>query len=209
MKDNIHTLVYAMLLGLTCATALTGVDRFTADRKKANAEAEKMRNVLGVLGVPHDSDAPSAELVKIYKENVKPEKLGEMMTYAYTPKEGENAGVQIVAYPFAGPGLWGPVKGFLAMNMDKETITGITFYQQEETPGLGGEIASKAFRQQFVGKTIRDIKGNPGILIKSNGGKALNGVDAITGATMTCDKVQTMLNDVIKRIAQKRDKDGR
>ena len=206
MKDNLHTLLYAVVLGLVCATALTGVDRFTAERKQANAKAEEIRNILGVLGVQFDSDASSDELIKIFDENVRGENLGGLATYTYLSSEG---GSSVRAVAFDGAGLWGPIKGFLSLNMDKETIVGISFYEQEETPGLGGEIASPGFRQQFEGKTIRDVMGNPGILICRGGASAPNGVDAITGATMTCDKVEAMLNVVIKRIAQERDKHGR
>ncbi|KKL53979.1 hypothetical protein LCGC14_2270000 [marine sediment metagenome] len=208
MKDSLHTLLYAVVLGLICATALTAVDRFTADRKEANAKAEKIRNILGVLGVPFNSDASSEDLVKIYNDNVSEKPLGKLTTYVYRSSSG-NSDVEAVAVPFAGPGLWGPIKGFLALDMDKETIVGITFYQQEETPGLGGEIVSPSFRRQFEGKTIRDIKGNPGILIRRGGAKYPNGVNAMTGATMTCDKVEAMLNIVINRIVQERDKHGR
>ena len=56
MKDNLHTLLYAVVMGLICATAMTGVDRFTAERKQANAKAEEIRNILGVLGVRFDSE---------------------------------------------------------------------------------------------------------------------------------------------------------
>ena len=220
MKDNLHTLLYAVILGLICATALTAVDRFTADRKQANAKAEEMRNVLGVLGVPFNSNAPSEDLVKIYNENVKVEKLGELTTYIY---QSSPESPKIQAIPFEGPGLWGPVKGFLSLDMGKETIVGITFYQQEETPGLGGEIAVACscsattrpencaawFRHQFKGKHIRDLAGKPGIRIQRDGAALLNGVDAITGATMTCDKVQVMLNVAIERFTQERDKHGR
>lgn len=206
MKNNFFTLLYAVLLGLVCATSLTAVDQFTAERKQANARAEKMRNILGVLGVSFALEASSEELVKIYDENVKVEKLGEMETYTYqaTPESPI-----IQAVPFAGPGLWGPIKGFLSLEMPKETIVGITFYQQEETPGLGGDIVTPSFRQRFVGKTIRDIKGNPEFLIQRGGSELPNGIDAITGATMTCDKVQAMLNIAIELYTQERDKNGR
>jgi len=71
---------------------------------------------------------------------------------------------------------------------------------------MGGEIASDWFRQQFVGKSIIDKKGKSGIVIRSPGAVlALNEVHAITGATMTCDKVQDMLNTVIEKIAKKKD----
>ena len=208
MRNSLYTLLYAVVLGLICATALTAVDRFTADRKQANAKAEKIRNILGVLGVPFNSDASSEDLVKIYNDNVSEKPLGKLTTYVYRSSSG-NSDVEAVAVPFAGPGLWGPIKGFLAMNMDKETIIGITFYQQEETPGLGGEISSQWFRRRFEGRTIRNLAGKPGIRIRRGGAKALNEVDAITGATMTCDKVEAMLNAVIRRIVQERDKHGR
>ena len=208
MKDNLHTLLYAVVLGLICATALTAVDRFTAERKQANAKAEEIRNILDVLGVRFDSDASSEELVAIFENNVRVENRGGLTTYTYR-SSGGNSDVQVVAVPFAGPGLWGPIKGFLAMDMDKETVVGISFYEQEETPGLGGEISSQWFRRQFEGRTIRDITGKPGIRIRRAGAAALNEVDAITGATMTCDKVEAMLNTVIRRIVQERDKHGR
>ena len=119
-----------------------------------------------------------------------------------------------VAVPFAGPGLWGPVEGFLALESDMRTIRGITFHKQEETPGLGGEIASASFTRQFEGKSIVDESGRPGIRILRAGAappesKGANEVDGITGATTTCEKVQAMLNEIIARIARARDADAR
>ena len=203
MKNNIYTLCFAGILGTVCALLLTAVANFTAPYQEANAEAEKNRNILGVLQVPYPSGASSQELVKIYKDNVREEKSGELEMYRYVPPQdsGKN---ETVAIGFEGPGLWGPVKGFLALERDMRTIRGITFYEQEETPGLGGEIASDWFREQFVGKSIVDEAGSPGIIISSSEGEAPNKVDAISGATMTCDKIQTMLNEVIKGIIQEK-----
>ncbi len=206
MKDSLHTLLYAVVLGLICSTALTSVDHFTAARKGANAQAEEIRNILDVLGVRFGPDASSEELVRIFAANVHIESQGELTTYTYR-LSGGNSNVQAV--PFAGPGLWGPIKGFLALDMDKETVVGISFYEQEETPGLGGEISSQWFRRQFEGRTIRDTAGKPGIRIRRDGATARNEVDAITGATMTCEKVEAMLNVVISRIVRERDKHGR
>ena len=100
--------------------------------------------------------------------------------------------------------MWGPIKGFLALDPKITKILGITFYEQEETPGLGGEISTPSFRNKFVGLPIRDKEGNPGIIIKSGGEEAINKVDGISGATMTCDKVQQMLNEAIKRITKEK-----
>ena len=83
-----------------------------------------------------------------------------------------------------------------------KTIRGITFYEQEETPGLGGEITAAWFREQFVGKSIIGADGKPGIIIRRGGEPAPNKVDAISGATLTCDKVQAMLCEAIESIVK-------
>ena len=199
MKNNVYTLCYAGVLGTVCALLLTAVASITRPYQEANAVAEKNRNILGVLQVPYPSGSSSQELVKIYEDNVREEKSGGLDIFRYSSGDTET-----VAIAFEGPGLWGPVKGFLALDKDMRTIRGITFYEQEETPGLGGEIAADWFRKQFIGKSIVDETGDAGILISSSEGEAPNKVDAISGATMTCDKVQAMLNEVIKSIVEEK-----
>ncbi len=199
MKGSAYTLGYAAVLGVVCALLLTGAARFTAPYRQAHAKAEEVLNILLVLNVSLPAGQSSEELVEIYKEKVLEQELGDIVKYVYSPQPPNKDGA--IAIRFAGSGLWGPIKGFLALEQDMKTIRGITFYEQEETPGLGGDIVSSSFREQFVGKSIVDEAGNPGIIIKSGGEPAPNKVDAITGATMTCDKVQAMLNEAIKSIS--------
>ena len=66
----------------------------------------------------------------------------------------ENGELMGIAVGVKGPGLWGGIEGILALEPDMKTIKGLTFYKQEETPGLGGEIAGSDFRDQFIGKRI-------------------------------------------------------
>ncbi|MFW6163531.1 MAG: FMN-binding protein, partial [Planctomycetota bacterium] len=88
-------------------------------------------------------------------------------------------------------------------------IRGLAIYEQEETPGLGGEIGSAWFRQQFEGKRIVSPGGEPGIRIhRGDGPDAPNAADGISGATMTCERMEGMLNDVIARIVKERHDDG-
>ncbi len=203
MKNNVYTLFYAGVLGTVCSLLLTAVASFTAPYQEDNAKAEKNHNILGVLQVPYPAESSSQELVKIFKDNVLLEQKGALTMYRYVPpKDSDNK--ETVAVAFEGPGLWGPVKGFLALDKDMRTIRGITFYEQEETPGLGGDIVTAKFRDQFVGKSIVDEAGNPGIIISNGSEPAANKVDAISGATMTCDKVQAMLNEAIKSIVQEK-----
>jgi len=201
MKGNVYTLFYAAVLGTACAMVLTFAASFTAPYKKANAEAEEVKNTLLALNVSIPDKASSEQLLEIYKKNVQEQKRGDITTYVYTPS-GNNDGS--IAMRFAGPGLWGPIKGFLALDPKITKIQGITFYEQEETPGLGGEIVKSSFRDKFVGLMIRDEAGNPGIIIKSGGEAAANKVDGISGATMTCDKVQEMLNEAIRSIVEEK-----
>ena len=210
MKGNWYTLGYAGILGSVCALLLTAAASFTAPYKAANADAEKKRNILDVLQVSYSPDVSSQQLLEVFEANVRQEDLGELTLYRYIQPEGSGE-AETVAVAFEGPGLWGPIKGFLALGADMETIRGLTFYEQEETPGLGGEIASESFRRQFEGKKITDDAGNAGIVIKGGGeASAVNEIDAITGATMTCDKVEAILNEVAQKIVKEfRKEDGK
>ena len=202
MKGNLYTLYYATFLGTVCALLLTAAANFTQPYKAANQKADEILNILTALGVPLTADVSPTQIDEIFKANVDEEIRGENIFYVYSPS-GSQGKVEAVAVAFSGPGLWGLIKGFLALEPDRRTIRGITFYEHEETPGLGGEIGATWFRDQFSGKSIVDKSGKAGIVIRSGGvERRSNEVDGITGATMTCDKVQAMLNTVIKTIVE-------
>jgi Na+-transporting NADH:ubiquinone oxidoreductase subunit C len=196
-KGSLYTLIYAAALGLVCALTLTAVDRFTEVRKEANAKAEEVRNILSVLDVPTaDGESPD-ELLSVFDANVSEEEVGGRTFYSYDhPEKG-----LLRAVRFEGPGLWGPVEGIICFEEDMRTISAVSFYKHEETPGLGGEISTKAFTGQFEGLSILGADGSPGIRVVGDGADGPNEVDAISGATMTSDKVEDMLNRVIEDVA--------
>ena len=200
MKGSAYTICFAAVLGTTCALLLTAAAGFTKKYREANQEAEEALNILLALKVPLQENVSSKQVVEARDKNVEEQMRGDLTTYVYKV----NDEVLATAMRFAGPGLWGPVKGFLALEPDMKTIRGITFYEQEETPGLGGEIAAPWFRDQFLGKSIVDAAGVPGIIISTSGEPAANKVDGISGATMTSDKVQAMLNEAIKSIVEEK-----
>ena len=221
MKDSrTYTLVYATVLGVACAFLLSLARDLTATARDANARAEEVRHILGVLKVSYPKDAPSSDLVGIFEANVTKEERAGTTLYKYSPAQSEGTAARTAfAIPFSGPGLWGTIKGFLALESDMQTIRGVTFHEQEETPGLGGEIATACscvgqpgaecaawFRHQFKGKRITDVSGRPGIHIRPgrSAERGPNEVDGITGATMTCSKVEAMLNTAIGRIVEER-----
>jgi Na+-transporting NADH:ubiquinone oxidoreductase subunit C len=208
IRQNIYTLCFAVILGLVCATLLTTAAEFTRQKQDDNRKAEEIRNILTALKVPFDIRAGAGELITIFERDVAEQSVGQedsLTLYTYKP-EGSEA-VIAVAVRFIGPGLWGPIKGFLALEPDYKTIRGITFYEQEETPGLGGEIVTESFRGRFEGKHIVDGQGKWGIDIISGADEqtGVNEIAGISGATMTCDKVEEMVNVIIETLAAKRD----
>ena len=198
MKDSLHTVIYSTVLGVVCAVLLTAAARFAEPYREANQEAEKIRNILAVLEVPFDEETASvAELKELFAANVRQDSETNNYTYVI------DGAVQGVAVQFAGPGMWGGIKGFLALEGDMRTIRGVTFIEQEETPGLGGDIAAPWFQDQFKQKKIVDAQGRPGIAITPPGMAAAdNEVNAISGATITSGKVENLLNATIKRIVE-------
>lgn len=97
--------------------------------------------------------------------------------------------------PVRGKGLWGPIWGYISLEGDMNTIYGASFGHKSETPGLGAEIETQKFQQQFIGKKIFDESGNFVSVKVVKGGAAPNdihGVDAVSGATITSNGVTEM-----------------
>ncbi|HOL32582.1 MAG TPA: FMN-binding protein, partial [Anaerohalosphaeraceae bacterium] len=105
-------------------------------------------------------------------------------------KDGRLAGY---AVPFSGQGFWDKIEGVIGVAADRRTITGIAFYRQNETPGLGARIEEEEFRSQFAGKRLAE---SPILLeiVPSAQPLGPNSVHAVTGATQTSDRLQILLN---------------
>lgn len=104
----------------------------------------------------------------------------------------------VVVTPIYGAGLWGPVWGYVAFESDLKTIVGAYFDHESETPGLGGKIKDDpAFRAQFKGKSVCFCCADeaPFNIVKGGAPADMtNGVDAITGATMTSKGLEKAVN---------------
>ncbi len=199
MNNTLHTLGFAAALGATCSALLVGVSLFTAPYRQANARSDEIRNFLAALEAPVAPRARADELLDFFERRVRRVERDDLTRFEYIP-EGDDRPTA-VAIAFAGPGVWGPIEGVLALEPDMTTIRGVRFFRQEETPGLGGEIASESFQGQFRGKRIVSRAGVPGFRVRPSGPHdEPNRVDAITGATMTSERVEAMLDRVAKRV---------
>ena len=99
----------------------------------------------------------------------------------------DNGQLQRIILPIHGAGLWSTMYAFVAIKTDGNTIEAITYYEQGETPGLGGEVENPRWRSLFVGKELFDAQGKPAIKITK--GRAPEGskhkIDGLSGATLT------------------------
>lgn len=111
-------------------------------------------------------------------------------------KDGE----QVFVVPMVGTGLWGPIWGYITIAADGKTVVGAVFDHKSETPGLGAEINQASFQKPFEGKSIYDESGEfTGIKVMKGGAKGSpNGVDAISGGTITSNGVTEMIVRTLK-----------
>lgn len=101
--------------------------------------------------------------------------------------------VQKLIIPIEGYGLWGFLFGYLALEADGETISGITYYKHAETPGLGGEVDNPVWKGSWKGK--KAFKPNdpaPAISVVKNAAGEFE-IDSLSGATITSRGVDNMM----------------
>ncbi|MGJ8690064.1 MAG: Na(+)-translocating NADH-quinone reductase subunit C [Gammaproteobacteria bacterium] len=107
--------------------------------------------------------------------------------------EGEGGELQDIVLPVSGYGLWGTMYGYLALEGDGNTVKGIGFYDQKETPGLGGEITNPRWKNLWPGKEIYDDNGDVALTIVKGGGQGIHEVDGLAGASLTSRGVDNLI----------------
>ncbi|AZZ97219.1 Na(+)-translocating NADH-quinone reductase subunit C [Pseudoalteromonas sp. R3] len=98
--------------------------------------------------------------------------------------KNSNGKFESVILPIQGYGLWGIMYGFVALDLDGETIQAIKFYQHTETAGLGGEIQNPKWTATWEGKKL------PIDVVKGTAGNDVHKVDGLSGATLTSNGVE-------------------
>ena len=130
--------------------------------------------------------------------------VSELKAQNYNIKNGSDVALPVYIFkndisviPVYGAGLWGPVWGYIAFDSNLDSMVGAYFDHESETPGLGGKIKDDpSFRAQFNGKCVsfEDDRG-PFHIVKGGVPEGMkNGVDAITGATMTSKGLAEAIN---------------
>ena len=180
--ENIETLIVDLDTGETT----DAVDVDTYDQKKAARDSKLSVKTEGLAGFARR----------------------ERYSRVYLVKDGST--ISKIVLPVYGKGLWSTLYGYIAIESDKNTIAGLTFYEHKETPGLGGEVDNPNWKAQWKGKQITkgddtkgdDTKGDDTKEIEIQVIKgfvdpssidAKNQVDGLSGATITSRGVSNLV----------------
>ncbi|GHV72534.1 hypothetical protein FACS1894201_02260 [Bacteroidia bacterium] len=227
MFSNKYILLYTSLIIVLIATVLSLAATLLQPFQNRNIRIEKMQNLLAAAGVETTTDNAQElydklivkELLvnsegKIIQDERKPFEI-DIKTQLAIEKEyqegrghepavfpvfiANNKGEQYMIVPVYGKGLWGPLWGYIAFEADYNTVKGVIFGHKSETPGLGANITSAEFQNQFKGKKIFNRTNQFVSIAVVHGGAASmpnhldHGVDAISGGTITSKGVAAML----------------
>ena len=226
-NSNSYIITYTTIMVVVVAAVLSFASLSLQGRQQENVRIEKMGDILRSIGEGGDADkvADKAKyiteeynkyitdsyvvnskgevvegvdafglLINLKAEYDKPMEQRELPVFVNRSADGKTRYI----LPVWGKGLWGPVWGYLALDANWDTVSGVVFDHKGETPGLGAEIAGKAFQDQFPGKHIFNGEGQLVSIALLKGGMAKDdpyAVDAISGGTLTSIGVENMLKD--------------
>jgi Na+-transporting NADH:ubiquinone oxidoreductase subunit C len=187
--------------------------------QEKNVEVEKKMNILSSINVQSSkndavelfdkyvresyvintqgkhTDGVDAFTVSLRNEDKKPLEKQYLPVYIAVTDSGDTLRV----FPLEGKGLWGPIWGYVSFKTDLSTIAGVTFDHKGETPGLGAEINTTRFENQFINKQIFDNGKFVSIKVVKGGAKTgdIHAVDAISGGTITSKGLEAMVHDCL------------
>ena len=223
VNSNAYTYTFATVMVVLVAVLLSGASLGLKSKQASNISQEKKQSILASIGIEVDrseSDAAFGEYIKqsltlqggtVVSEDasaafdidmaaaIKAGNMDRSVPLYVAEKEGDTYYI----IPMRGKGLWGPVWGYLALESDGKSVVGATFDHKSETPGLGAEITTPMFTDQFPGKKISEAGMFKSISVVKAGTSAGDyAVDGISGGTITSNGVNDMLTDCLAPYAE-------
>lgn len=216
-NSNIYIVIYAAVLTVAVAVILSLVSESLNEKQKQNELLDRKTEILKSVG---KSDVENVEgffderiesrVINAAGEKVdtisaldielaaQDKKAPESRLYPLFIYTGDDQS-KVYIVPVRGSGLWGPIWGNLALKSDFQTLEGVSFGHESETPGLGAEITTTGYQERFPGLSlyrqgefvgIESVKGEPRF--------PNNQVRSISGATITADGVAAMIQSDLK-----------
>ena len=212
-NSNTYTVIYSIILVVVVAAVLAFAAMFLKPTQEANVKKDTIGQILtaatieteDILGT-YQQEIEAAILVDIDGNKVGDLNVEDCEVYGTSELKRQIAAEQkslpvyifkngVTVVPCYGAGLWGPIWGYIGFEGDLKTIKAVCFGHKGETPGLGAKIADEpSFAESFIGQQV----GSGDILFEvakpANRQTEMNGVDAISGATITCQALGKTLN---------------
>ena len=215
-NSNTYTVIYSIILVVIVAAVLAFAAKFLQPTQDENVKKDTIGQILTAATFAEVEDAEvldtyrkeieSAILVDIEGNKVGELNIEDCQVYGTSDLKKQIAAEQkalpvyifkngITVVPCYGAGLWGPIWGYVGLEKDLKTIKAVRFGHKGETPGLGAKISDEpSFAESFIAKEV----GAGEILFEvtkpANRMTENNGVDAISGATITCQSLGRTLN---------------
>ena len=212
-NSNTYTVVYSIILVVVVAAVLAFAAMFLKPTQEANVKKDTIGQILTAATIDgedilatYQKEIESAILVDLEGNKVGELDIESCEVYDNSALKRQIAADQkelpvyifkngVTVIPCYGAGLWGPIWGYIGFECDLNTIKAVRFGHKGETPGLGAKIADEpSFAAGFAGKQL----GTGDILFEvakpANRQTDNNGVDAISGATITCQALGKTLN---------------
>ena len=212
-NSNAYTVVYSIILVVIVAAVLAFAAMFLKPTQEANVKKDTIGQILTAATIEGEdilatyrNEIESAILVDLEGNKVGDLDIESCEVYDNSALKRQIAAEQkalpvyifkngVTVIPCYGAGLWGPIWGYIGFEGDLKTIKAVRFGHKGETPGLGAKIADEpSFAESFAGKQV----GQDEILFEvakpANRQTENNGVDAISGATITCQALGRTLN---------------
>lgn len=200
-NSNAYIILYSTVMVILVAALLAVTSLSLQSRQYANELNEKKQSILLSLsaeGENYDTFVNAYVIDKLGNKiegedvfTLLKDLQGAFNNGKYPVFEAKDGRVVL---PVTGSGLWGPIWGYVALEMDMNTVAGIIMSHKGETPGLGSEISTTKHWAMYPGKTIFEGDQYVSIKLRKGGAQDKNHeVDAISGGTKTSDGVTAML----------------
>ena len=212
-NSNTYTVIYSIILVVIVAAVLAFAAMFLKPTQDANVKKDTIGQILPAATVQgedilatYQSEIESAILVDIEGNKVGDLNIADCEVYDNSALKRQIASEDkalpvyifkngITVVPCYGAGLWGPIWGYIGFDKDLKTIQAVRFGHKGETPGLGAKIADEpSFAESFKGQQVGEGEILFEVAKPANRQTELNGVDAISGATITCQALGKTLN---------------
>jgi len=218
--SNTYIYIFSIVMVVIVALLLSLAAMQLKPFQDKNIEVEKKQNILASVHIRSTAkdavETYAKYITDSYVVNNKGEKQADVEAFNIDLKKelGKPASERLLpifvgtlddktnayVFPVRGKGLWGPIWGYVSLLPDMNTIYGVTFDHQGETPGLGAEISTEWFQKPFQGKTIfKDSTSFTSIKVVKGGAQKddPHAVDAISGGTITSKSLEAMLDSCL------------